>query len=226
MSEHLFRLPALQHTPGVEQDRHVAEESSLGEVMGDLKDRHPPLPVDSSDLSACRLAPARVERAEWLVQQQDRRTASERTCERDELSLAARKRFDRTTSQFPRADARCDVASDVEVGRAVGNVLLHRQMREQIPVLVDETEAALLRRQDRRQAPVQVERPVGLRRDAGDGLEQRRLPRARRTNDDTVRALRNRKRDAVETERADSRRQPSSVNHPRAPAMSSPDLRS
>ena len=90
VSKYLLRLPTLQDAPGIEQDRHVAEEPGFREVVGDLKHRHPPLPVHSSELSARRFAPARVERTEWLVEQQDRRTAGERARERDELSLTAR----------------------------------------------------------------------------------------------------------------------------------------
>jgi hypothetical protein len=45
--------------------------------------------VDSSELSARRFAPPRVERTERLIEQEDRWTARKRASERDELSLAA-----------------------------------------------------------------------------------------------------------------------------------------
>src|SRR5689334_21053703 len=99
-------------------------------------------------------------------------------------------------------------------------------MREQVAMLIHETQPTLLWRQRLRRSSFEHERPAGLRRDACDRLEQRRLARAGWSNDDAITARGHCERDAVKPKRPDPCREVARFDHPVAPAASSSGRRS
>src|SRR5207244_2175212 len=99
----------------------------------------------------------------------------------------------------------------------VGDVLLDREMRKEIAVLIDEADRAALGRQRRRVAAAEHHRPGAQRRDAGDRLEQRRLARACRTDHHPVLPGGNGKADVAQLERANLCAQGAELDHTSRP---------
>ena len=135
------------------------------------------------------LAHLRVEGAERLVQQQNRRLDGERSCKRHPLALATGELGRQAIgellqmNQFQElvdaaADLRLRPLADVE---SEGHVSAHSEMFERSVVLEDEPDVAPLRRQRRHIRPFDVdEAGVGVL-ETGDDSQQRRLTAATRT---------------------------------------------
>ena len=77
--------------PALSQDRHpVAHLDRLVDVVGDEQDRLADLRLEAQELVLQALAVDRVDRAERLVHQHQRRIGRERARDADALALAAR----------------------------------------------------------------------------------------------------------------------------------------
>ncbi len=134
--------PCCTTRPLVQHDRDVAEQAGLGEVMRHLEHSESPLEVDRAQDSPRDVSRPRIERAEWLVEQQHLRPPRQRSRNRDELSLSAAQRFDRPVGkrvdakprrQFPRPSS-CLAAP-------YSNVLANGEMRKQVRVLIHDADA-------------------------------------------------------------------------------------
>ncbi len=77
----------LQHTPAVEQDRHVAQQPRFGEVVRDLEHRQLPLAMDRAHLAARAGAARGIEGTERFIEQEYARAHRQRTGDRHELAL-------------------------------------------------------------------------------------------------------------------------------------------
>jgi len=139
-AEHLRWRSRLQHPPGIEEDRLVAEEAGLGEVVRHLQRREAPRAVQVAHLATYEGAPARIERAERLVEEEETRPAGEGAGEGDELALATREPCDVAAEQRSDAESLDHLLLRHRVTCAVGDVLRHREMRKEIRLLIDETD--------------------------------------------------------------------------------------
>src|SRR6185437_13459033 len=63
-------IAALDDAASVEHDRDVAEQTSFRKVVRHLKHRKPAFEIDRSQHPSCARARARLERTEWLIEQQ------------------------------------------------------------------------------------------------------------------------------------------------------------
>ena len=92
---HLVRRAHLLHAACVEDGDAVREPERLVLVVGDEEHRLPELAAQRADLADQSLAQVAVERAEGLVEHQQRRCRRERAGKGDALLLAARELVDR-----------------------------------------------------------------------------------------------------------------------------------
>ena len=85
-------------------------------------------------------APARIERAERLVEEEETRPACEGAGEGDELALATREPRDVAAKQRGDAEPLDYLLLRRCVTCAVGDVLRHREMRKELRLLIDEAD--------------------------------------------------------------------------------------
>ena len=90
MGEDCLRRVLGEHTALAEDRDAVAEHDRLVDVVRDEDDRLAQLALDPQELVLEPGARDRVDRAERLVHEHDRRVRRERACETDALALAAR----------------------------------------------------------------------------------------------------------------------------------------
>src|SRR5206468_236750 len=100
--------------------------------------------VERAEEAARRRAIARIERAEWLVEQQHLGTARERAGKRDELPFAAAERADGAVGETVHAEPRAHFVGDDAAPCSVLHVLADREMGEEIRVLVHDSETTNL----------------------------------------------------------------------------------
>src|SRR5687768_12028401 len=137
-------------------------------------------------LSAHAHATAWIQRAERLVEQQNRWPRRERTRDGDELPLAAREGAYGSSQQRVCPDARRGFTRDFGRRRTVGDVLVDTQVWEEIAVLVHEAHLPRFGRTAARITSIKADRSRTQRQNARDRLQQRRLAGAGRPNDDAV----------------------------------------
>src|SRR5688500_15863909 len=121
----------LKHAPRVEQNRDVTEHPGFGEVVGHLEHGHPPLAVERANLAPDERTPARVERTEWLVEQEDARPGCQCTRDRYELPLASAQSRTRPVRQTVGANAACRDVRCLRRCGTVGDVLVDGEMRKE-----------------------------------------------------------------------------------------------
>src|SRR5687767_10676948 len=106
LAEDALRRSGLQHASAIEKDGDVTKQSRLGEIVRDLENRDVPVLMKRAHLSAHAHATAWIQRAERLVEQQNRWPRRERTRDGDELPLAAREGAYGSSQQRVCPDAR------------------------------------------------------------------------------------------------------------------------
>jgi hypothetical protein len=154
--------------------------------VGDLEHREVTLLVQRPDSAASKSPSARIERAEWFVEQQYLWAPRQRSRHRDELPLAPTQSADGAVSHRRHAKAIAHLGGRRWTRRAVRDVGANVEMRKQICVLIDDAESSRFGRRVREVIAAEYD-PTRRRLDhAGDGLEQRRLSRAGGTNDDAI----------------------------------------
>jgi hypothetical protein len=203
--EDVFGIPLLYDPSLVEDYGYVAEQPRLAEVVGHLQDREAALVIDRAQHPARDIARPRIQCAERFVEEQHFGTARQGARDRDELPLTAAQGLDRTVTERRHSESRGDVLRRLGGRGAILDVLPHGKVREQVRMLIDDSEPSLLGRR--------VCQIVASERDAagidandpGDRLEQRRLAGAGRTDHDAVRPLRNFERDVRERKSAGAR---------------------
>ena len=181
-TEHLGGRPRLQHATAVEEDRLIAEHACLREVVRHLERRESPSAMERAHLTADDRAPARVECAERFVEEQQTRSPRERARECDELAFAAREPAHLAREERRHSHALGCLVECCGVGRAVGDVLAHREMRKEECVLVDEPHAARLGCQAAGVDTVELEHTGARREQPSHDLEERRLSRTGRSD--------------------------------------------
>ena len=167
----------------------MRERRSVLEIVGH-DDRRQTQPVEQlTQLGADTTARVRVERGQWLVEQEHRRVARERPGERDTLSLATGELLDARLGEMTDAES---VEQLLDPRRAVGpetHVAEHVQMREQRvlleqvadpPSLRGQVDAALGVEQDR---IAEADAPRLWSQQPGHDAQDRRLPGARRPDE-------------------------------------------
>ena len=169
--------------------------------------------MQRANLATNLRATARIQRAERLVEQQDRRPRRERTGNRHELSLATGKSADGSPGQRVGANARGGLARVIETGRAVRDVLGDAQVRKQVAVLVDEAHPPRFGRKLASVTPIERDSSRAQRKNARDRLEQRCLAGARWPDDDAVPSLRDGERHVTQLERANARVKRANLDH-------------
>ena len=201
----------LREHAALAQDRDpVAHRDRLVDVVRDEDDRLRDLAVQAPQLVLKPRARDRVEGAERLVHQQQRRVGGQRAREPDALPLPARelRRVPRprrrgsspTSSSSSSTRSRIRALRPAEESRDGGDVVADRHVREEADLLdhvadaapqLDDGQIANRPPVDRDVAGVERDQPV-------DHLERRGLPAARRPDEHAERAGRDLERELVE----------------------------
>ena len=184
------RADLLDHAV-VHDDDAVGDRERLFLVVRDHDRRHAELSLQRADLAAQAHALERVERRQRLVEQEQARRGGERARERDALLLAARELGRELGAAARQADELQQLVDarrrrrlgDLAVDQAVGDVVGDREVGKQRVRLEDDAVVALGRRQHRDVAPALEDAAGGLRLEAGDDAQQRRLAAARRAEE-------------------------------------------
>ena len=177
LPEHLRRRTRLEHAPGVEEDRLVAEEPRLREIVRHLERREPPRAVEITHLTAHEGAPSRVERTERLVEEEKPRAAREGARQRDELSLPSGESTDVAGEQRCDAEALDDFMASGRITRAVGDVLRDGEVGEEVRLLVDQPDVTGFGGNPAPLDAIKQDAPRSGRDEPREDLQQRRLPR-------------------------------------------------
>src|SRR5882672_6512289 len=158
-------------------------------IVGHVERREAERLMEPTDLVPHLEPQLRVEVAERLVHQDERRLGDDRARERDALLLAAgelRRIALRQSGQLHQLEGAVDAAIDLGPRdpadlEAEADVARDGEVREERVVLEDHAEAASLRRVSGDVPAVELDRPrVGIE-ETGDAVERRRLPAAGRT---------------------------------------------
>ena len=207
------RRAGLNHSPSLQQNRVVAERPRLGEVVRDVQHGHPELTLQATQHPTHVRATPRIERGEWLVEEQDVGTWGQRARERHYLTLSATERLHGAIPQGGRAESLGHGVGVRDVPRTVADVAVHAEVWEQISVLVYDPERPVLRRDVRDVIAPQEHRALLHAPDAGDRLEEGCLPCSGGSEDDPPRAARQRNRNVSQGERASARVERSRLDH-------------
>jgi hypothetical protein len=154
--------------------------------MRHLQDRDIPLLMNRTYLPPNAHTTTGIERAEWLVEQENRRSSGEGAGDGDELTLSTGEPANRASEQLFRPEPRCGLTGDLSGRRAVGDVLVDTQVREEIPVLVDESYPSRFGWKSACVPAVETDRARAQRPYTRDRLEQRGLSGPGGPDDDTV----------------------------------------
>jgi hypothetical protein len=184
----LDRARELLHPPAVHHRDAVGQAHRLFLVVGDQDRGDAELPLQPLDLDLHVEPQVLVERPEGLVEQQDARLHRERAGERDALLLAARElaghavgeRLELHGGEHARDPLADQVARGVPGAQAVGDVLVHRHVREQRVVLEHHADVAAARGQVIDGAAVHPDAARGGHDEAADDPQQRGLATAAR----------------------------------------------
>src|SRR5687768_3706315 len=182
--------------------------------MRHLQDRDVPLLMNRTNLAPNAHTTTWIERAEWLVEQENRWSSSEGAGDCDELTLSAGEPANRASEQVFRPEPRCGLTGDLSGRRAVGDVLVDTQVREEISVLVDESDPSRFGWKTACVPAVEIDRARAQRPYTRDRLEQRGLSGPGGPDDDTVLSARHRERHVAELERSQSRADTPNLDHP------------
>ncbi len=177
----------LQDAPVDDHADPIGESGRVLEVVRDEQRRQPQLGQQLGQLCAHDVAGVRVERREWLVEQEHRRVAGERPRQRDPLALAAGE-VSRPRLREVRDPETLEQLVDA-LPSAEGDVPAHVEVRKERVLLEDEPDRAALRRQV--DAGVRIEPRLRAERDppplrpqqAGDRAQDAGLPRSRRADE-------------------------------------------
>ena len=191
MRVELLRGAALADPAAVDYRDAIGQRERLVLVVGDEERCRPGLPEHAAHVLAQARPQARVERRERLVQQHERRRYGESPGKGDALLLASRKLVREAPLEAAQPDHFQQLghpfATPLASRQAEPDILHHRQVREQAPVLRHETDPAPIRRNvvisvvDELTAKLHGT-AVGAF-EACDHSEQRRLTAARRPED-------------------------------------------
>ena len=170
----------------VHDDDPVGDRERLLLVVRDHDGGDAELALQRADLLAQVDADDRVERRQRLVEQQQAGRGGERPRQRDPLLLAAGelgRELGAAARQADQLQQLLDPGGDrrlrhLAVHQAVGDVVGDREVGKERVRLEDDAVVALGRRQDRDVAPGLEDAAGGLRLQAGDDAQQRRLAAA------------------------------------------------
>ena len=214
MGEQLLGRVVLGEDAAFAEDRDpVADEDRLVDVVGDEDDRLAQLPLDPQELVLEPGAGDRVEGAEGLVHQHQRRVRGERAREPDALALAAREL--RRVAGAVVAGREVDEVEQLvrplvglplrpaEQPRHGGDVLGDGHVREEPDLLDHVADPAAQRRLVERHHARAVDANVARRQldEPVDELHRRRLAAARRADEAADLARRDRHREIVDRRR-------------------------
>jgi hypothetical protein len=197
---HLFEAPATHHRDA------IGHGERLFLIVGHEDERDPDLALDALQLALHMTAQRQVERGEGLVQQERARLVDEGARERDTLALAAGELARTAAGEIaephdvehlphPPPELAAFHAADA---RAEGNVVEHREVREERVVLEDRVDGAAV---GRHAADVDAVEPQHARRrglEAGDHAQHGGLAAARGTEHREELATAHREGDAVD----------------------------
>ena len=196
---HLLDAAVLHHRDA------VREAHRLALVVGHVQERDPDLVVDEVELDQHALAQLEVERGERLVEQQHVGLVDEGARDRHPLLLASadlRRLLPRLGLELGEGEHAPDLLVDALPrpagdARAEGDVLAHREVREEGVALEDRVDLAAVRRQRGDVLAVQEDAPGVGRLEAGQHAQQRRLAAAARPEQREELALLDPERDGV-----------------------------
>jgi hypothetical protein len=202
----LHRRADLLDHPVVHHDDAIGDRKRLFLVVRDHDGGHAELSLQRADLAAQAHALERVERRQRLVEQEQARRRRQRACQRDALLLAARQLRRELGAAARQADElqqlldarRRRRPGDLAVDQAVGDVVGDREVGKERVRLEDDAVVALCRRQHRDVALALQDAAGGLRLEAGDDAQERRLAAARRAEKADELAPRDRQVDVLE----------------------------
>ena len=188
MLVHLGRRADLLDLPLVEDGEPVAHRQRLVLVVRHVDERDAEVALQRLEEDLHLLAQLQVERAERLVEEQDRRPVDDRARERDSLALAARELHRlavaepgrRTRSSTSSARARRSRRDIPLTRRPYSTFSRHGHVREQRVVLEDRVDCPLRGRDARDVDALQLDAAGVGALEAGDHAQRRRLARARR----------------------------------------------
>src|SRR5947199_2346880 len=143
-AEDVRGIALLQQASLVEEQGDVADETCFGEIVRHVQNRRTAIEVPRADLSPNGGAAPRIERGEWLIEEEHARPASEGAGQRHELPLAAAQRSHVTIGHELQAEAIDHLVGIRARARTIRDVLAHSEVREEITVLVYEPEVAPL----------------------------------------------------------------------------------
>ena len=183
----LGRGPELLDLPAVHHRDPVGQAHRLALVVRDVDEGDPDLVVDQVQLDQHLLAQLEVERRQRLVEQQHVRLVDQRAGDRHPLLLAAADLVGALAGLVLHLDQRqhpVDLALDRRlVGprdlQPEGDVLAHRQVREEGVALEDRVDLALVGRQVGDVLAVEQDPPLVGLLEPGQDPQQRRLAAAR-----------------------------------------------
>ncbi len=175
-------------------------------VVGDHHAGDADVVDDVGELDLRFLAQLLVERAERLVEEQQLRLLGQAARQRDALLLAAGELVRLALgvgAELHQLQHRLDARRDLVLGQAVaaqaeGDVVEHREMREERVALEHHVHRPLVGRQPGEVLAVERDRSRGRRLEAGEHAQQRRLAAARRAEQGEDLALGDVDRDVVD----------------------------
>ena len=190
--------------PAVVHHRHgVGHRHGLLLVVRDVHEREADLRLDALELELHLAAQLEVERAERLVEQQQRGPVHQRPGQRDPLLLAAgelRGLAVGEVAELDQVEAVGDPAGDVVGARALEperHVLPHGEVREQRVALEHRVDRALVRPRARHVPAADRHGAGGRLLEAGHHPQRRRLAAAGRAEQGEERPRRDREREVV-----------------------------
>ena len=162
----------------------VGENQRLGLVVRNVDERRAEIGLQLLQLDLHVLAELQIERAERLVEQQQRRLEDEAPRDRDALLLAARELVDALRLRAGKSDAlqhRVDTARDLRARdtaprEAVADVVADRHHREQREVLEHHVDGPPVRRHAAHRGAADPHVTLVGREEPGDDPQQRGLP--------------------------------------------------
>ncbi len=178
--------------------------------MGHVDERDPDLLLDSLELDLHLFPELQVERAEGLIEEEDRRPVHERPGEGDALGLAAGDLVRAAVleaGQLHQVEHLGDPGLDVGVrnlltAEAEGDVLVDRQVGKESVVLEDRVDVPLVRREPGDVAALELDLTRGRLLEPADHPEGRGLAAAGRTEEAEELALADLEVDMVDGEEA------------------------
>ncbi len=215
--------PALGH-----DGDHVSEPERLVEIVGHLEGRDPFVGMNGAQFTPEHVPRGGIDRRERLVEEQDAGPGGQRPGQRHPLGLAATQPVDRSVEEGLDAEQRSEFPDALPLlgfgeraaEQTVPDILTDVEVRKEMVVLVDESDAAALRRHHRDILAVQVNAALQRGDVARHCLEQRGLARPRRPDEQPVPATRHLEGDILQKEVADPHREPLEADHRRSAGWS------